>query len=66
MRFEFLSFELCTMAAESEDSDVTEFTEKNDKIANGVDKQKENDVLLIQIRGRNAPQRQKRQNSDMS
>ncbi|RMX60490.1 hypothetical protein pdam_00001467 [Pocillopora damicornis] len=31
------------MAAESEDSDVTEFTEKNDKIANGVDKQKEND-----------------------
>ena len=54
------------MAAESEDSDVTEVTEKNDKIANGVDKQKENDVLLIQIRGRNAPQRQKRQNSDMS
>ena len=54
------------MAAESEDSNVTEFTEKNDKIANGVDKQKENDVLLIQIRGRNAPQRQKRQNSDMS
>ena len=38
------------MAAESEDSDVTEFTEKNDKIANGVDKQKENEVLLIQIR----------------
>ena len=28
------------MAAESEDSDVTEFTEKNDKIANGVDKQR--------------------------
>ena len=50
MRFEFLSFELCTMAAESEDSDVTEFTEKNDEIANGVDKQKQNDVLLIQIR----------------
>ena len=47
------------MAAESEDSDVTEFTEKNDKIANGVDKQKENNVLLIQIRGRNALQRQK-------
>ena len=59
MRFEFLSFELCIMAAESEDNDVTEFTEKNDKISNGVDKQKENNVLLIQIRGRNAPQRQK-------
>ena len=28
------------MAAESEDSDVTEFTEKNDKITNGVDKQR--------------------------
>ena len=54
------------MAAESEDNEVTEFTEKNDKIANGVDKQKENNVLLIQIRGRNAPQRQKWQNSDMS
>ena len=54
------------MAAESEDNDVTEFTEKNDKIANGVDKQKENNVLLTQIRGRNAPQRQKWQNSDMS
>ena len=54
------------MAAESKNSDVTEFTEKNDKIANGVDKQKENNVLLIQIRGRNALQRQKWQNSDMS
>ena len=52
MRFEFLSFELCTMAAESENSDVTEFTEKNDEIANGVDKQKQNDVLLIQIERR--------------
>ena len=40
------------MAAESEDSDVTEFTEKNDEIANGVDKQKQNDVLLIQIKRR--------------
>ena len=40
------------MAAESEDSDVTEFTEKNDEIANGVDKKKQNDVLLIQIRRR--------------
>ena len=37
------------MAAESDDSDVTE---KNDEIANGVDKQKQNDVLLIQIRRR--------------
>ena len=52
MRFEFLSFELCTMAAESENSDVTEFTEKNNEIANGVDKQKQNDVLLIQIERR--------------
>ena len=52
MQFEFLSFELCTMAAESENSDVTEFTEKNDEIANGVDKQKQNDVLLIQIERR--------------
>ena len=37
------------MAAESDDSDVTE---KNDEIANGVDKQKQNDVLLIQIKRR--------------
>ena len=40
------------MAAESENSDVTEFTEKNEEIANGVDKQKQNDVLLIQIERR--------------
>ena len=40
------------MAAESEDSDVTEITEKNDEIANGVDIQKENYVLLIQIKRR--------------
>ena len=59
MRFEFLSFELCTMAAESENSDVTEFTEKNDEIANGIDKQKQNDVLLFRLKEENAPQRQK-------
>ena len=40
------------MAAESENSDVTEFTEKSDEIANGVDKQKQIDVLLIQIERR--------------
>ena len=33
------------MAAESEDSDVTE---KNDEIANGVNRQKQNDDLLVQ------------------
>ena len=44
MRFEFLSFELCTMAVESDHSDVTE---KNDEIVDGVDKQKQNDVLFI-------------------
>ena len=49
MRFEFLSFELCTMAAESEDSNVME---KNDEIANEVDKQNQNDVLFIQIKRR--------------
>ena len=49
MRFEFLSFELCTMAAESEDSNVME---KNDEIANEVDKQNQNDVLFIQIKKR--------------
>ena len=49
MRFEFLSFELCTMAAESEDSNVIE---KNDEIANEVDKQNQNDVLFIQIKRR--------------
>ena len=37
------------MAAESEDSDVIE---KNDEIANEVDKQKQNDVLFIQIKRR--------------
>ena len=42
---EFLSFDLCTMAAESKDSDVTE---KNDEIANGVNRQKQNDDLLVQ------------------
>ena len=35
------------MAAESEDSDVTE---KNDEIANGVNGQKQNDNLLVQIK----------------
>ena len=35
------------MAAESEDSDVTE---KNDEIANGVNRQKQNDDLLVQIK----------------
>ena len=35
------------MAAESEDSDVTE---KNDEIANGVYRQKQNDDLLVQIK----------------
>ena len=35
------------MAAESEDSDVTE---KNDEIANGVYRQKQNDNLLVQIK----------------
>ena len=45
MQCEFLSFELCTMAAESKDSDVTE---KNDKIANGVNRLKQNDDLLVQ------------------
>ena len=35
------------MAAESEDSDVTE---KNDEIANGVNRQKQNDNLLVQIK----------------
>ena len=52
MRFGFLSFELCTMVAESEDSHVTEFTEKNDEIENEVKRQKQNDVLLIQIKRR--------------
>ena len=33
------------MAYESEDSDVTE---KNDEIANGVNRQKQNDDLLVQ------------------
>ena len=47
MLFEFLSFELCTMAAEYEDSNVIE---KNDEITNEVDKQKQNDVLFIQIK----------------
>ena len=37
------------MAAESDDSNVIE---KNDEIANGVDKQKQNDVLFIQIKRR--------------
>ena len=45
LRCEFLSFDLCTMAAESKDSDVTE---KNDEIANGVNRQKQNDDLLVQ------------------
>ena len=49
MRFEFLSFELCTMAAESVDSNVIE---KNDEIANEVDKQNQNDVLFIHIKRR--------------
>ena len=49
MLFEFLSFELCTMAAEYEDSNVIE---KNDEITNEVDKQKQNDVLFIQIKRR--------------
>ena len=49
MRFEFLSFELCTMAVESDHSDVTE---KNDEIVDGVDKQKQNYVLFIQIKRR--------------
>ena len=40
------------MAPESEDSNVTEFTQKNDEIVNGVDKQKHKDVLLIQIKRR--------------
>ena len=40
------------MAAESEDSDVNEITGKNNEIANGVDIQKENYVLLIQIKRR--------------
>ena len=35
------------MATESEDSDVTE---KNDEIANGVYRQKQNDDLLVQIK----------------
>ena len=35
------------MTAESEDSDVTE---KNDEIANGVNRQKQNDDLLVQIK----------------
>ena len=35
------------MATESEDSDVTE---KNDEIANGVNRQKQNDDLLVQIK----------------
>ena len=35
------------MATESEDSDVTE---KNDEIANGVYRQKQNDNLLVQIK----------------
>ena len=35
------------MAAESEDIDVTE---KNDEIANGVNRQKQNDNLLVQIK----------------
>ncbi|CAH3163587.1 unnamed protein product [Pocillopora meandrina] len=37
------------MATESEDSDVTE---KNDEIANGVNRQKQNDDLLVQIKRR--------------
>ena len=37
------------MAAESDDSNVIE---KNDEIANEVDKQKQNDVLFIQIKRR--------------
>ena len=52
-------FELCTMAAESENSDVTEFTVKNDEISNGVDEQKQNDVLLIQIKRRKRPSKTK-------
>ena len=40
------------MVAESEDSHVTEFTEKNDEIKNEVKRQKQNDVLLIQIKRR--------------
>ena len=35
------------MATESEESDVTE---KNDEIANGVYRQKQNDDLLVQIK----------------
>ena len=41
------------MASESEDSDVTEVTKKNVRTGPiGVDKQKQKDVLLIQIKRR--------------
>ena len=41
------------MASDTEDTEVTEFTEKNNETGlSGVDKKKEMDVLLIQIKSR--------------
>ena len=45
-----MRFELCVIAS---DTDITEFTEKNGETKlSGVDKKKEMDILLIQIKSR--------------
>ena len=55
------------MASESEDSDVTEVTKKNDRTGPvGVDKQKQKDSLLIQIKRRKRAAKTKVKNSEMS
>ena len=41
------------MASDTDDIDITKFTEKNEENKpSGVDKKKEMDILLIQIKGR--------------
>ena len=41
------------MASDTDDIDITEFTEKNEETKpSGVDKKKEMDILLIQIKSR--------------
>ena len=41
------------MASDTDDTDITEFTEKNEGTKlSGVDKKKEMDILLIQIKSR--------------
>ena len=54
------------MTSKSEDSDVTETTEKNDRTGpSGVDKQKQKDILLIQFKRRKRTAKTKSQISDM-